>query len=353
MQAMSLRLARKLAISVLSLFVLTLVAELVARAAETGPLSLYDVSPYIKTATLPHVHRPNWRGAWDGSYYEINSRGWRGPELTATGAADELRIVAIGDSCTFGKAVEESECWPRQLETLLQAALGGSRRVLVANLGVNGYSGADYLEVFETQALPLEPHIVVLGYNINDFPNVVKEVDTEVFQGKQSLRSIIPYDYRDQLGKLALFRWGRARYYELRREKDLEQVESFARRISAESAASPEVLAEERARLERIVAQCDAIGAHVAMFLFPYESQVCLEQYTSGPIDDAHRVAEPLGIAFVDIVGTFRAEARTSTPMKRLFIAGDRYHPNADGYALVAREVRDTLLERGWCGPAR
>ncbi len=350
---MAFHVARKLAISALSLFALILLGELLARAGEPGPLSLFDVSPYAKTATLPHVHKPKWRGAWDGSYYEINSRGWHGPEWSASGASNELRVVVIGDSCTFGKGVDERDCWPRQLERALQAQLGPTRTVHVANLGVNGYSGEDYLEVFETQALALKPDIVVLGYNINDFPNVVKKVDAAVFQNKENLRSILPYEYRNELGKLALFRFVRAKYYDLRREQNLRQVEQFASGIGAESATSPEVLAEERARLERVVAQCDAIGAHVAMFLFPYESQVYLDTYSHAPIDAARGIAEPLGVAFLDIVEPFRGAAREQTPPRALFISGDRYHPNEDGYAIVANTVTAALQQRAWLAQSR
>jgi hypothetical protein len=67
------------------------------------------------------VHRRNVAVSWDGSFYATNSHGWRGPEREPTFAPDELRIAAIGDSCTFGKGVEEEATWPRRLERQLQA----------------------------------------------------------------------------------------------------------------------------------------------------------------------------------------------------------------------------------------
>ena len=33
------------------------------------------------------------------------------------------------------------------------------------------------------------PDLVIVGYNINDFPNVVKQVDAQVFQGQGNLRA--------------------------------------------------------------------------------------------------------------------------------------------------------------------
>jgi lysophospholipase L1-like esterase len=347
------RICRKLAIATFATFVFALAVELIARAAEPGPMRLLDVSPYEKVVNLLHVHRPRARVQWDGTFYEINQRGWRGPEFEPTFAPDELRVVAIGDSCTFGKSVEESECWPRQLERLLQADVGSSRTVRVANLGVNGYSGRDYLEAFRTQALAVRPQLVVLAYNINDFPNVVKRVDAAVFQGGENLRAKVPWDLRAQLGKLAAFRWLRATYYEANRAQDFARVERVAQSVSSEESTSSEALDEERERLAALVDECKALGARVVMFLVPYESQVYLEQYSHAPLDGARSIAEPLGILCLNLVDPFREAARASEPMTRLFVRGDRYHPNAEGYSILARGVRDALQREGWIGAAK
>ena len=339
---------RKLAIAVGSLVVLACLAELAARCAEPGPMSLYDVSPYVRDPKLPHVHIKNFRGAWDGTYYEINSRGWRGPEYEPKFDASEYRVVALGDSATFGKGVEERDCWPRQLERDLQAELGDSRKALVANLGVNGYAGKDYFEVFLTQALPLKPQLVVIAYSLNDFPNVLQKVDAQVFQNKTNLRSKIPYDLRNQLGTLASFRWLRATLYEFNRDADLQAVEKQATQAGAGDGGSPERMKQESERLQRIVHECDAIRAHLVVFLLPYESQVYLASYSRAPIESLHSAVEPLGIAYLDVVEPFRSAARKTDPLARLFIRGDRYHPNAAGYGIVAQAVAGVVRAQRW-----
>ena len=73
---------RRIALMALASFALLVIAELVARAAEPGPFRWYDISPYEKVTNLPHVHRRNARVQWDGSSYEVDSHGWRGPEFT-------------------------------------------------------------------------------------------------------------------------------------------------------------------------------------------------------------------------------------------------------------------------------
>lgn len=344
---------RKLAVMAIASFGMLLIAEFFARVAEPGEFRWYDMSPYEKVANLPHVHRRRARVQWDGSYYEINTRGWRGPEFEPSYAPDELRVVAIGDSCTFGKAVEEADTWPRQLERELQSHFGTARRVVVANLGVNGYSSRDYLEVLKTQAIELKPHIVVVGYCLNDFPNALKQVDAAVFQGKESLRAQLSWDLREQLGRLALFRWLRASYYEFRRSEDLAQVELLASRVVGDATNAAAVMDAERQRAEEMRAICVGAGAELVTMLFPYESQVYLDAAVAGPGPKLKATMEAIDVPFLDLAGVFRDALAASGVSQRLFVRGDRYHPNAEGYGLVARSVAAQIFARSSEGERR
>ncbi len=341
-------LLRKLSLSALVGAAMLVGAEILARIAEPGPFTLYDRSPYEEHAELHHVHRKNFSGAWDGSYYQTNARGWRGPEFEPRFAPGELRVVALGDSCTFGKAVEDGDTWPRQLERLLREDEAAAPSVMVANLGVNGYAGKDYVNAYLSQAADTKPQIVIIGYNINDFPNVVRQVDAQVFHNDRNLRAMFSHRWREQLGKLAMFRWFRNRYYDSNRERDFAKVEALATEAGAEAQTSPERMQLEEERLSKLVAACKESGAHVVLFLFPYESQVYLEQYARGPIDVVEGLARKLGVEHVPMLEEFRAEARRSDPPQRLFNRGDRYHPNAEGYAIVARTLKRFLDQRGW-----
>jgi lysophospholipase L1-like esterase len=338
--------ARKLGLSLLSLGGCLVVAELLARAGEPGPYSLWDRRPYVRDSLLPQVHKPGFRGRWDGTWYEINARGMRGPEYEPRFSADEFRMLAIGDSCTFGKGVLESDSWPRQLERRLAAELGPDARPMVANLGVNGYSGKHYAHLIDEQGPRLRPNVIVVGYNINDFPNVVSKVDTLVFRGKQSLRSKLPGDLRDALGRTALYRWLRAHYYAMNRERHLRQSELLTSEIKAE--VDGERLELERERIGLIAAGARACGAEVLVFLFPFEGQVYMDQYDRTAVDWLSTVCAEQGVAFVDMVESFRVEARKEVPMRVLFLHGDRYHPRPEGYSIVAEKVLATLREKDW-----
>ena len=84
-----------------------------------------------------------------------------------------LRYVALGDSYTIGTSVGDAERFPNQLVAKLP------QLELVANLGVNGFTSRDLIEV-ELPRLPaLAPEVVTVLIGVND---VVQGVPTEVYQ---------------------------------------------------------------------------------------------------------------------------------------------------------------------------
>lgn len=341
------KLPKKLALAAGSTLALAVGAELVARALEPGPFSFWDERPYEPDDELPHVHRPGFEGRWDGTWYGINSLGMRGPEITRRPATGEVRILAVGDSCTFGKGVEDADTWPRQLERLVGDRLPPGRHAVVANLGVNGYSGWDYRKVVEDVGLGLQPDLVIVGYNLNDFPNVIRKVDRSLYGETSKLRRSISKEWRDRLGRLALFRAVRSMYYALGRERAYRQAEQLAAEVGEADVAS-DLWAEQRVYLGGLVRAARQRGAEVAIFLFPYESQVYVERYDRSPIERLQGICADLDVVFFDLAEALREYAHEEDPPRRLFLRGDRYHPNAEGYGVVARSVLDVIEQQGW-----
>jgi lysophospholipase L1-like esterase len=356
-------LGRKLLISLVSLAAIFLGAELIARAAEPGPMSLYDTNPYdrpVETVVLEdgstktlrsNDHKPGFTGRWDGTWYEINSRGWRGGEFQPTFAPEELRILAVGDSCTFGKGVLEEHCWPRQLERLLQER-HPERRVMVANLGVNGYSTLHYQRIIE-KALDTKPHIVVLGYNVNDFPNITAQVDKVIYHNQRNLRARIPWQWRDTLSRTALYRFMRAAFYELKETRDLERMERISDQATEGFGQQSERWRSEVKLLRALEERVRGAGAEMAIFLFPFENMVYLDEFSQAPVESVRGLCAEIEVPFIDVVAEFRARARQQSPPRELFLLGDRYHPNPEGYGLVARAVTSAIEAQGWLQPSQ
>jgi acyl-CoA thioesterase-1 len=86
----------------------------------------------------------------------------------------DLRYVALGDSYTVGTATRsEVERWPDQLV----ARLGSwqPRLELVANLGVNGFTSRDVIDVELPQLEALRPEFASLLVGVNDVVQGVPE----------------------------------------------------------------------------------------------------------------------------------------------------------------------------------
>ncbi len=89
--------------------------------------------------------------------------------MTTEPSAPPIRFVALGDSYTIGTSVLEGERWPNQLAARLPAI------ELVANLGVNGFTSRDVIDVELPQLTALRPEAVSLLIGVNDVVQGVPE----------------------------------------------------------------------------------------------------------------------------------------------------------------------------------
>jgi len=92
---------------------------------------------------------------------EVNAEGFRGPALVPDHA--DVRILALGDSCTFGTPIAERYTYARAMERELRAQ---GHRVEVVNGGVEGYDPSDVLaRLNEFRALRPEVTTLYIGWN--------------------------------------------------------------------------------------------------------------------------------------------------------------------------------------------
>jgi len=92
-----------------------------------------------------------------GALVHSNSQGMRGRREYPLEPGAGLRIVALGDSFTFGECVEDGESFPAQLE----AAIAPGE---VLNLAVHGHGHDQQLLRLRQQGLAQRPDVVLLGF---------------------------------------------------------------------------------------------------------------------------------------------------------------------------------------------
>jgi lysophospholipase L1-like esterase len=91
------------------------------------------------------------------------------------GERPAIRYVALGDSYTIGTATRApAERWPDQLVARLSTS--SPTLELIANLGVNGFTSRDLIEVELPQLVSLEPGFVTVLIGVNDVVQGVAEV---------------------------------------------------------------------------------------------------------------------------------------------------------------------------------
>jgi len=136
--------------SFLPLAVLLLAIEIGVRVASVDVHTRSKTFPINKDVNFPEIylldHDLFWRfrpnrdissQLFSAVTYHINSYGFRGNQPRPHAGC---RVLAIGNSCTFGWAVREQYIWTTLLDSILNAEGDSAKYNHVVNAGVPGYS---------------------------------------------------------------------------------------------------------------------------------------------------------------------------------------------------------------------
>jgi hypothetical protein len=125
-----------------------------------------------------HLHRQNGEG------WRMSGWGDKSPQV--------FRIMALGDSLTYGQGVAEEEAYPQVLSRMLNQTV----RVEVLNFGVCGYQISDIRRLLEKYLDRVQPDLVMYGMCLNDFlPSMMM-----VYPGSQ-WELPLPKRFKDWLAK--------------------------------------------------------------------------------------------------------------------------------------------------------
>lgn len=341
---------------------LVVVSTLMALAVCEGLLRLVssDDLPEADAYVLdPHTGkrlRPGWSGEEFGTFVRINSKGLRNPETPYEKPRDTYRILALGDSWTFGFRMEEEEAYPRQLERILNERMrrrGVGRRVEVINSGVIGYSTHQEAAYFRVEGYRYAADAVVVAfYPVND-----AEDKSSRYERYNRLRGIHPwlldlYTFPRQL-HLRQF-WKGARRVLKQRIAELRL--EVADRLGHEDPRAMAILEGDwthryqaghrgwelaQEGLADIGETARRIGARGLVVLLP--DVLDLERYEDRYHPRVARVvreaATSAGLEWLDLLDVFRAYRGRE---EEVVLIGQR-HPNAAGYGRIASAVADAL----------
>ncbi len=104
-----------------------------------------------------------------GSIGVTNSQGFRDRERAFERAPGAPRVLALGDSMTWGAGISYDETFTALLEGSLQATAPGAE---VINVGVPGWGPHEELHLLKVYGIKLQPDIVLLDFFVgNDIQN--------------------------------------------------------------------------------------------------------------------------------------------------------------------------------------
>ena len=110
--------------------------------------------------------------------YDINSLGYRGPEIVPVDARSGLNVVLLGDSYTFGTGIAEGAVY----RDVLAGQLGSS--VNVINLAVGGWGLTQQIRRYYEFGVLFKPKVVVLQFCETDLEdNILNRVTVTTVNG--------------------------------------------------------------------------------------------------------------------------------------------------------------------------
>ncbi|RJP74928.1 MAG: SGNH/GDSL hydrolase family protein [Candidatus Zixiibacteriota bacterium] len=131
---------------------------------------------FLRDPDLFWYRKPNH--GRDGFYF--NNLGFRGNDLQIERAADGRRMVCLGNSCTLGSWVPDSNnVYTFILEKEL-AARYGSQDIEVINAAIEGYTSLQMLQMWRKKARLLHPDVVTVYAGINDIVYAPNKEDKDV-----------------------------------------------------------------------------------------------------------------------------------------------------------------------------
>jgi hypothetical protein len=128
----------------------------------------------------------------------INRAGYRGAERPRVSQRGTLRIVALGDSSTFGMGVCGDQTYPAVLERELPASE-------VLNFGVIGFTAFQGEKLLAGRALDYRPQLILAAFGTIDelLPGLPYDVDTKF--GITSCTPLWAVRSRDRLRRFRIF----------------------------------------------------------------------------------------------------------------------------------------------------
>ena len=283
--------------------------------------------------------------------YRINDAGFRDRRRSPRKPEGVFRIVALGDSLTFGYGVEEAEAYPAQLEGLLSGR-SASPRIEVLDFGVGGYNAYNEARQFADLGPAYGPDLVMVQFCINDLndPTLHFDRQTRLELGRlpdaafPNLAQRLPQTAPSGLVLRACLRLRScARIHDQLTGPEAARAGPAALEGAFAPRDGPEHVVEWswlRARYREIAQTAAGVGARFVVLAFPFEAELAEDGRRSAS-RQLEEMGREEGWQTIDLLPAFREAARSQR------VLADAWHPTAAGHRLAAEVIAHALRCRG------
>jgi len=282
-----------------------------------------------------------------GAGETINAAGYRGPLRTAARADGVLRVVALGDSSTFGYGVAYERTYPARLEELLAAR---GIRCEVLDFGVVGYTVRQGLERYRAVARSFRADFVIEAFGaVNDHHLAQGGLDDaeKIAESERGSATGLRAWLRRELRTAHLISW-----IVDRSRTDAERYDELFGNELARTIGQIDWKGERRVPLDdfeiamrELAREVGEDGAKLVMLSMPRPAAVeaeapVLELYSRRIAEIAASLPAPL----VDGREAFHRAVEDGVPEASLFL--DHWHPTPAGQELLARALAEAIAPR-------
>ena len=346
--------------SVLALAVGFGLCEIAARVLYPAPPEPAR-EPQLLFQSDPQVgftHVPGQAGFLDDGLATINAKGLRGDLPETPKPLGSLRVLAVGDSTTFGWGVNDRDTYCALLQRML-IDRDPSRPVSVVNAGVSAYDLRQTAGLLRRLAPELTPDVVLVGFFWNDLPYETISPDGMPQVAPASPMLVHSAGSGPRRFRLAnqpsrinrLLRSSRVIY--LLRKAWLSAVAptgpagnqvrwEMALLEGRTSKAIDDAWQDVAKTLAEIRALGEVGGYEVGVVIIPIRAQVEGHYPHAAYQMRVRAIAESLGLFVIDPLPEFLSQPDRAS----LFIPYDRMHFSAAGNACIARAAFDALQRR-------
>jgi len=224
------------------------------------------------------IPNQNTRLRWESYDYFVTSNdlGFPGPAYPVDKPVGTIRIFTLGDAFTSAEGVNTNQAWPRLLEAILSSRFPNTN-IQVMNFAITGYGPDQYAEVARAYAPIYKPDIILLGFYMNDFVDVLGDSPGSNIGFGQPSATGLSSTLRLLHSRQLLAEKIREAANKIRNKPDLGGYYSGADLLLLQPPEEYQDAGKEKVftRLEQMKVISDEIGAQTVIFMIPVAAQVC------------------------------------------------------------------------------